>query len=149
MTARLYERYHVVAVGNPGTATNASPLRSGVIDMSKYRRIMAVLALGDVAAQNITFAIEASAVDGFDDSPSTTTEIVKAQRTASASENDDTQIVLECSAEDLGGLQYVRASLTVGAASPDTGGPASIVVLGEPYYSNEERLSSIVEVAAA
>lgn len=150
-TKRLYEGMHLVAVANPATATNASPLRTGAVDMTKYRRVIAVAALGDMSAQAIDFKLESSKVPTFNDSPSSTADVVKAtQLSGHASNNDNKQIVLECSGGDLtGGTRYLRGSLTIAAASPDTGGPACIMIFGEPFYSNETRLSSVVETKVA
>lgn len=141
---RLHEQLLLVATIDPQTVANSAKY-SDAIDMSKFRRVMAVFATGDMAAETIDCLLQSDTVSTFDDSAAT----VKAatQLSASATANDGKQIIIEVNAEDLpDGDQYLRAKMVTGNSS---GGPSTCLIFAEPRFSNEADLSSVVEIAVA
>jgi hypothetical protein len=138
------EGLKLIGVRNPGTLNNVASL-TGAVDMSKYHRVVALLALGDMAAEAIDFRLESDSAEAFnvDLQP----VVAATQLPAHATNNDNKQLALQCHAADLKpGHRYLRARGVTGAA---TGGPAAILLFGEPRYSTEPHLTSLVEVKAA
>jgi len=143
-TKRLHEGLQVVATIDPQTVANSEAV-SDAIDMSKYRRVMAIFSLGDMAAETIDARLESDSASDFGTSKETA--VAATQLAAHATNNDNNQIILELSGDDLtDGDQYVRGRMITGGG---TGGPASCVILGEPRYSNEADLASVVEIKTA
>jgi hypothetical protein len=143
-TQQLLEGLKLIGVRNPATM-NSTPALSGVVDMSKYRRVVAVLALGDMAAETIDFRLESDTVDTFNSDLQTV--VAATQLAAHASNNDNKQLALQCHAVDLKpGHRYLRAR---GVTGNTTGGPATILLFGEPRDSTEPHLTSLVAVKAA
>jgi hypothetical protein len=143
-TKLLLEGLKLIGVRNPAVMTNVAAL-TGAVDMSRYRRVVAVLALGDMAAETIDFRLESDTVAAFnvDVQP----VVAATQLPAHASNNDNRQLALECHAANLKpGHRYLRARGITGAG---TGGVATILLLGEPRYSTEPHLASVVEAKAA
>lgn len=121
----------VLAVLAPQTVANAIKY-SGVVDMSKVNQCMAILQLGDMAAETIDFGVYTCASDG------TNPVLLKGitQLASSTGANDNKQAVIGVLAEELNAVseatRYVKFGAVTGGA---TGGSASIVVVGaEPRY---------------
>lgn len=146
MQSGIYPSELVKVAGVIAPATvNSTPALSGAVDMRKFRRVIAVLSIGNVAAETVDFRLEADTVNTFDDSVATV--VAATQLAAHASNNDNKHIVLECKAEDLaGGDIFLRARAVTGDT---TGGPMSCVILGIPHYSNEAQLTAVVEIKRA
>ncbi len=146
MQSSIYPSEMVKVAGVIAPATvNSTPSVSGAVDMRKFRRVTAILSIGNVAAETVDFRLEADTVNTFNDSVATV--VAATQLAAHASNNDNTHIILECKAEDLAeGDIFLRARAVTGDTS---GGPMSCVILGLPHYSNEAQLAAVVEVARA
>jgi hypothetical protein len=143
-TKLLLEGLKLIGVRNPATM-NSTPALSGAVDMSKFRRVVAVLALGDMAAETIDFRLESDSAAAFN--VDLQTVVAATQLAAHASNNDNKQVALECHAADLKpGHRYLRAR---GVTGNTTGGAASILLFGDPRYSTEPHLTSLVEAKAA
>ena len=138
------EGWKVIAVRSPATMANVQVL-SDVVDMSKYRMVMAILLLGDMAAETIDFSLQTDSAAAFN--VDVQTLVAATQLAAHASNNDSKQIVLQAVVEKMKpGHRYLRAR---GITGNTTGGPAAIILLGEPRYSSEANLASVLEVKAA
>lgn len=138
------EVFKILATRDPATM-NSTPVLSDVVDMSKYRSVYAILLLGDMAAETIDFSLQTDTVSAFNNDVQTL--VAATQLAAHASNNDGKAIVLQANAEKMkAGHRFLRAR---GVTGNTTGGPASIVLLGEPRFSNEGNLADVVEVKAA
>jgi hypothetical protein len=138
------EGWKVIATRDPATL-NSTPGLSDVVDMSKYRTVMAILLLGDMAAETIDFSLQTDTVAAFN--VDTQTLVAATQLAANASANDGKAIVLQAVVEKMkAGHRFLRARAVTGNT---TGGAASMILLGEPRYSNEANLADVVEVKAA
>lgn len=138
------EAWKVIAARSPALMANAQVL-SDVVDMSKYRTVMAILMLGDMAAETIDFSLQTDSAQAFN--VDTQTLVAATQLAANAGANDSKQIVLQAVVEKMKpGHRFLRAR---GITGNTAGGQASIILLGEPRYSNEANVASVVEVKAA
>lgn len=121
---KAVEKIAVAGMLDPATVANSEVFTS-VVDMSKYHQVMAILALGNMANETIDFKCYRCDANGSNAvSLKTATQL-----TASASANDNKQVVMNVTADELiaSGAQYVKFSAVTGNS---TGGPAAIVVLG-------------------
>jgi hypothetical protein len=141
----LGEGLAVVGVANPATTTSTARV-TGAIDVSKFDQVLFVFQLGDMA--NETFDCGVQTVDS--DGTSNAVNITGKQATqlaASASANDNKQIVIAIKSTDLiaNGKRYVRGRMVTGNT---TGGPAAILAIGTSHYGpgDANDLSSVVEV---
>lgn len=141
----LAEGLAVAGYISPATTANTQRV-TGAIDLSKWDALLFVFALGNMAAETIDAGVETCDSDGT----SNAVDITGKQATqlgASASANDDKQIVIAVKSADLiaNGKRYVRGTMVTGGA---TGGPAGCVVLGVPRYGPGEAvdLASVVQV---
>jgi len=148
---KLSEGLAVVGTIDP-VANTSSVAYSDYVDMSKFHEIIAILLLGDMASQTIDFDLVAYS----DTSASDTTVIISStQLTGSTSANDDSQIVLSCTADqvragsDTAALRYVRAAFTPGGAV--TGSTAVLVLAGKARFNpaSSDDLSSVKEVKSS
>lgn len=138
------EGWKVIAARSPATMANAQVL-SDVVDMSKYRTVMAILMLGDMAAETIDFSLQTDSAQAFN--VDVQTLVAATQLAANAANNDNKQLVLQAVVEKMKpGHRFLRARGITGGA---TGGNAAILLIGEPRYSNEANLASVLEVKAA
>jgi hypothetical protein len=118
---------------------------SDVVDMSKYHRVMAILLLGDMASETIDFSLQSDSASAFN--VDVQTVVAATQLAASAGANDSKQLILQCTADKLkAGHRYLRARGITGGA---TGGAAAMILLGEPRFSGEANVSSVLAVKAA
>lgn len=141
------EKLAIVATVDPQTVANSEAVTDAV-DMSKFDQAIFILALGDMASETIDFRLESDSDSGF----ATDKQTLKAatQLAASATLNDNDQVVLWCRAQDLlanTNHRYVRGRAITGGA---TGGPAAIIGLGvnarhEPAADSD--LATVVEIA--
>lgn len=135
----------VVSTIDPQTVTSSAAAAGDGIDMSRFEQCTAFFLLGDMASGTIDCILQQETVSSFDDSVSTL--LAATQLAASATVNDNKQIVLSARSEDLAaGDRYVRPQITIGDA---TGGPVSCVVLGhsaryEPAADFD--LATVVEI---
>lgn len=117
------ERFAVVATIDPATIANTE-IFSDVIDMSRWGQVLGIALLGNMASETVDFKSYTCASDG-----SSKVALKNAtQLAAHASNNDNTQLLINLRAEDLStsGARYVVFGLVTGGA---TGGPASVVAL--------------------
>lgn len=121
----LAERAAVVGTIDPQTVANTE-IYTDVVDMSKFLAVAGVALLGNMASETIAFKAYTCDSDG-----SNSVALKTSSLTASASANDNTQLVIGVRAEELlaSGKRYCRFGLVTGGA---TGGPASVVVLADP-----------------
>lgn len=145
MTARPSERLALLATVDPKTVTTAQT--SDWLPMGKHEAAIFIAALGDIAAGAVDFKLE----QAQDSSGTGAKDLVTAtQLAASATLNDNKQIILEARAEDLdvaNGFDFVRGSLTIGS----TGGPACVIGLGAGNRyapGSDDNLSTVVEIKA-
>ncbi len=141
---KLHEKLKLAAFVGPVTV-NSTPGVTGAVDMTKFRRVFGVIALGDMAAETIDFRLESDSATAFNVAVST--RVAATQLAAHASNNDNKQIVLELDAANLpAGHRYVRGRAVTGAG---TGGSACMMLFGEPFHSVEGHAASVVQVATA
>lgn len=141
----IAEGLGVAGVINPQTVANTQK-NTGAIDLSKWDQLFFVFALGDMASETIDFGVETCDSDGTSNASDITTKQAT-QLSASASANDNKQVVIAVKSSDLiaNGKQYCRGTMVTGGA---TGGPGACIVLGVPRYgpASGVDLSSVVEV---
>lgn len=147
------DRLAIVARVSPN-ALAAAAYTSDVIDMSKWRRVAAILATGDVG-NNGTVVVTAQANTANSASGGTTISgkaftssnfTGSGSGTAGGSNHED---IIEVSDEDvrdaLDGARYLYFTLTVGTATSD----ATLIVVGiDPRYepASDSDLSSVLEI---
>lgn len=144
MNAKLRELYPVIGVLSPATTNNVERF-STVFDMGAHIQAVAIVALGDMAAETIDAKLYACDSDG--NNAVALTGNSATQLAAHASNNDNKQIVLNLRSDDLlaSGKRYAKLGVVTGGA---TGGPASAVVLGQPRQGNAATidLASVVQL---
>lgn len=144
LTAWPSEQLKLAGVRNPLTA-NSTATFSTTIDMSLWARISVIALLGDMANETVDVRIETDTVDSFNDD--LTTLVAATQLAASASANDNKQVILEAAAASFpDGHRYARVRIATGDT---TGGPAAMVILGVPYYSDTAQSATVVETKRA
>ncbi len=118
------EKLAVVGTIDPATVANTEVF-TDVIDMSKFHQVLGIALIGNVASETIDFKAYSCASGGG----SAASLKVATQLAAHASNNDNTQLVINVRAEDMqaSGQQYIKFGLVTGGA---TGGPCSVVALG-------------------
>jgi hypothetical protein len=138
------EKNAILATIDPQNIQNTAVL-SDVIDMSLWNQVQGIALLGDMSAHVVNFA-------AYDcDAAGTIGEVIKAatELAASASENDNVQIVINVRAEDMLGQttnrRYMRFRLV--SASGQTGYMAAVALGVDPRYgpANQRQLASVVE----
>jgi hypothetical protein len=135
-----------IVAGFVGPATvNTTPILSSAVDMSKFRRAMFILALGDMASETIDFKLQWSATSGGTYADVTGKAIT--QLAASASANDNAQCIINLDAADLpAGAQFVKGRAITGGA---TGGSACILGIGmDPTYgpASTDKSASVLQI---
>lgn len=140
LTAWPSEQAKVAAVLNPATV-NSTPAYSGTVDMTLFARISLIAMLGDIAAETVDVRLESDTVNTFNDD--LTTVVAATQLAADASANDSKQLILEAAAASIKeGHRYVRARFVTGSTS---GGPMGAVILGVPFYSDQDQPATVLE----
>ena len=140
----------VVGVYDP-VANAAAAVYTDYIDMGLFENVIGWVCLGDIGA----VAIDASIIAYTDTSASNPTTIKSAtQLGASATLNDNTQIQLECSAQEVNvasdtlSLRYVRFSMTPGGGIT---GSACILAIGfnpRNIPASDNDLASVQELVS-
>ena len=132
----------VVGTIDPATVTNTQ-VYTDVIDMTKWGQVAAFCLLGNLASETVDFKAYTCASDGSNKVALKSC----AQLAAHASNNDNTQLVINVRGQDLtGGERYITFGLVTGGAS---GGPAAVLAIGTnarfaPGADND--LASVVEI---
>jgi hypothetical protein len=142
--AQINETLKLAGIRNPATL-NSTPATTNAVDFSKFSKVIGVLVLGDMANETVDFRLESSATD-VDFGGTVTTRVAATQLAASASANDNKQIVLELDNMQVGGDRYIRGRAVTGNT---TGGIATMLIFGVPFNSTEPHLASVVEVKSA
>lgn len=141
VNAKLREALPVVAVLSPQAVVNVEKF-TDVVDLSAHRQLLAVVALGDMAAEAIDAKFYACDSDGSNAVAVTSA----AQLAASAAGNDNKQIVINVRAEDLlaSGKRYGKFGVVTGGVA---GGSVAVVVLGLPRAgaASAQDLASVVQ----
>lgn len=143
--AKLAELLAVVAAMPPAATANNQRF-TDVVNMGNFHQVVAVIQLGDIAAETITVKAYACKPDGSGavvlegNSP--------AVLAADAAANDNKQLVLNVRADDLlaSELSHVKFGVVTGGAG---GGPVSAVVLGHPRqgWGRSQNVPSVVAIA--
>ena len=138
------ERAAVVATVDPQTVANSEKL-TDAIDMSKWAEVLFIFLTGDMASETIDFGLQASATSGG--TYANITDKQATQLAAHASNNDNSQIVINLKAEEMpAGKRWVKGRAITGAG---TGGPGCIVALGmRPKFgpATDDDLASVLQV---
>lgn len=141
------EHVGVVATVDPKTVVNVAQL-TDVVDLSKWHSVIFIFLTGDMAAETIDCSIQYCDADGV-----TNVGTLKAatQLAASATANDNAQVILECNASDLMQIsetkRYVRGRMITGGVA---GGPAAVIALGygpKTGVAGDNDLASVLEIA--
>lgn len=145
LNAKLRELLPLIGVLNPATTNNVERF-SNVFDMGAQIQAIAVVALGDMAAETIDVKLYACDSDGNNAVALTANSAT--QLAANAANNDNKQIVLNVRSDDLltSGKRYAKLGVVTGAA---TGGVVAGVVLGQPRMGNAATvdLASVLQLA--
>lgn len=123
---------------------NSTPAVTAAVDMSLFKKVYAVLVLGDMANETVDFRLESAAADNF--SGTVTTRVAATQLAANASNNDNKQIILELDNSQVAGDRYVRGR---GVTGNTTGGNVAMLIFGVPFDSTTDNAESVVEIKAA
>jgi hypothetical protein len=139
------EALAVVSTIDPQTVAN-SAVNGDAVDMSKYHRVAFFFALGDMASEVIDCLVQEDSASAFN--VNATTYKAATQLAASASANDNRQVVIEVEAARLAdGNRYVRPRMVTGGA---TGGMASCIglaVVSREQPASAGDLASVAEIA--
>lgn len=139
------EKIALVGTIDPATVANTEVF-TDVIDMHRWHQALGIALLGNMASETIDFKAYRCASDG-----SSKVALKSAtQLAASATANDNAQVVINVRSEDLSaaaeGARYVVFGLVTGGA---TGGPAAVVALGvDPRFSpaSDNDLASVLQI---
>jgi hypothetical protein len=141
---KMSEGCAVVAVLAPVTVVNTEVF-TGVVDFGAVQQAMAVLSLGNMAAETIDFKFYSCDSDGSN--AAAVTGKAATQLAAHASNNDSKQVIINVRDTDLlaSGKQYGKFGVVTGGAS---GGPAGITVLGSLRQGQaaDGDLAGVVEI---
>ncbi len=142
----MSEGLAVVGTIDPATLAN-SEVFTDVVDLGGLQQCMAILLLGNIAAETVDFKCYSCDSDGSN--AAAISGLAATQLAAHASNNDNKQIVICVRDTDLlaSGKQHVKFGAVTGGA---TGGPAAAVVLGAPRQglASASDLSTVVEIIA-
>ena len=140
----LAEGLVVAGVITPATTANTQR-NTGAIDLAVWDSLLFVFSLGNMASETIDFKCYKCDSDG-----NNATALKSAtQLSASASANDNGQVVIALNQSDLNvnseGARYIKFGLVTGGA---TGGPAAVLALGVPVYglASANDLSTVAEI---
>lgn len=143
MNVKAIERLALAGTIDPATVVN-SEVFTDVVDVSKYNQVVGICLLGNMSSETIDFKCYRCAANGS----SAVALKSAAQLGASASANDNTQLMINVRSDDLiaAGAQYVKFGLVTGNSS---GGPAAVVALGvDPRFGPATHLASVQEAVA-
>lgn len=141
---KLSEQLSLVATLDPATVVNSEQF-TDVVDMGAHHQALAILALGNMAAETIDF--KAYSCDANGSNAVAITGRTATQLAGDASNNDGKQLMINLRSTDLlaSGKQHVKFGVVTGGA---TGGPACVMVLGQPRQGlgSANDLSSVAEI---
>lgn len=144
MQGWINENLSVIATIDPQAVANTE-LFTDVVDMSKFHKVMGVALLGGWAAETIDF-------DAYtcDSAGNNAAALKSTQQAAHATNNDNTQVVVEVKGDDLSPDtsnkdRYIKFGLVSGST---TGGTGAVLVLGEAKQkpATNHNLASVTEV---
>jgi len=142
-SSKLSEDLALVATLDPVTVVN-SEVFTDAVDMGAMQQALAILAIGNVAAETVDF--KAYSCDSDGNNAAAITGRTATQLAAHATNNDAKQILINIRDTDLlaSGKQHVKFGVVTGGA---TGGPMGITVLGKPRQGlgSANDLASVVE----
>jgi hypothetical protein len=143
---RPSEVFAVVATVDPQTIANSEKV-SDWVDVGAFESLAFILLTGDMASETVDFKLE----QAQDTSATGKKDLVTAtQLAASATTSDNSQLILQCRAEDVdlaGGFRYVRARAITGGA---TGGSGCVVGLGfNARYGVGTDLATVQQIGSA
>lgn len=135
----------VVLAATVGTASS-TPLVTGAIAAKEGVEYMAIVALGNMAAETIDCSIQSVDSDGTSNAASITA-LTATQLASDASANDNDQVVFKFNGTALiaSGKSHFRVRAVTGGA---TGGPVGLVVVARPRYS-ARNAASVVQLIEA
>lgn len=143
-SSKLSEQLALVATIDPATLVNVEVF-SDVVDMGALHQALAILALGNIAAETVDF--KAYSCDSDGNNAVVITGRTATQLAAHASNNDGKQLMINIRSTDLlaSGKQHVKFGAVTGGAS---GGPAAVVVLGQARQGlgSANDLASVAEI---
>jgi hypothetical protein len=137
----------LVAAIDPAVVKDAEVF-SDVVDMSLYASVEAVLLLGDMPNNTITFRVVACDSNG--NNPTATLSGKTFTIGASATANDNTQHYITLTAGELFAKQPTKRYVKFGVVTGDavTGGAVAAIVRAQSrYYVGESNLDSIGQSA--
>jgi len=141
---QIHENFSLCGTLDPVTVVN-SEVFSDVIDMRKFHKALGTLLIGNVASETIVFRAVTCDSAGNNVAALKTASTL----TAHATNNDNSQILIEVDGADLPGTtnadRYIKFGVVTGGAS---GGPMSISVHGIPKHlpATNNDLASIKEI---
>lgn len=143
---KICEGVPLVAILSPATVANTEVF-TGVVNFGTVQQAMAVAALGNMASETIDFKFYSCDSDGSN--AAAVTGKAATQLAASASANDNKQIIINVRDTDLlaSGKQYGKFGLVTGGA---TGGVATVLVVATPRQGQADAndLSSVVQIVS-
>lgn len=143
-SSKLSENLAVVAKLASVTVVNVEVF-TDVVDMGAMQQAMAILNIGNIAAETVDFKCYSCDSNGAN--AAAITGLAATQLAAHATNNDDKQIVINVRDAHLlaSGKQHVKFGVVTGGAA---GGPMGITVLGKPRQglASANDLASVVEI---
>ena len=143
---KLSEALALLGTIDPATLANTEVF-SDVIDFGACEQALAILSLGNLAAETVDFKFYSCDSNGTN--AAAVTGKAATQLAAHASNNDNTQLIMNVRNTDLlpSGKQYGKFGAVTGGA---TGGPASLVVLGQLRQGSatDGDLASVQQIVA-
>lgn len=143
-SSKLSEQLAVVGKLASVTVVN-SEVFTDVVDMGAMQQALAILNIGNVAAETVDFKCYSCDSDG--NNAVAITGRTATQLAAHATNNDSKQVLINVRDTDLlaSGKQHVKFGVVTGGAA---GGPMGITVLGKPRQglANANDLASVLEI---
>ena len=145
---QLSEQLSVIATIDPDAYT-AAAYDTDEIDMSNFRRVLFIVAVGTMASTStVDFLVYGGATTNAGSHSTAVTGKAITQLTEAGTDSDK-QVLVEVTAEECAaqGLYFIEGTLTVGTASSD----AAVIVLGEyAHYSHgsDHDLATVDEIVA-
>ena len=140
----IYENLALIGTKDPADVVN-SEVFTDVIDMRKFHKVMATLLMGDIANETIIFRCVTCDSAGNNVAALKTCDTLAAH----ATNNDNTQSIIEVDGADLPGTTNADRYIKFGVVTSSTsGGPMSIAVQGLPKQlpANNHNLASVNEI---
>lgn len=141
---QIYENLALAGTLDPVTVVN-SEVFTDVIDMRKFHKALATLLIGDMANETVIFRCVTCDSAGNNVAALKTCDTLAAH----ATDNDNTQSMIEVDGADLPGTDNADRYVKFGVVTSSTvGGPMSIAVQGVPKQlpANNHNLASVNEI---